>query len=328
MGGSKPEWADANDHATLEEVFTSRSFGHPLPKAPRRAVVQEPITASKLYFVRSRLVASGAVVAAALSVVAGLSIGAGPMAQSVLSASGPVASIGQHDDNGAERRRLCGPGEHGPRRNGQPVRRDRAGVRPKRFVRPGGMPSSPAADTTGRERHADRHADRGRDGLPAPAAGGTGTSTRRQRRPRPRRRPARPRRPRRPPRRRFQCRRPPAAPPRSVEAAARAVAAQVARAPARRVRLATPATPARRAHGIGRHRQHRRTHRQLELGWHWHRRGQPRERRRPWWTGHGDGGGCTHHWAVLRKALPLNGRLGADPCQMSARTHGARAPGW
>src|ERR1700722_15751016 len=92
MGGSKPEWAEVNDHATLEEVFTSRSFGHPLPKASPRAVAPAPIAASTLLFVRSRLVASGAVAAAALSVVAGLSIGAGPMAQSVLSAHGPVVS--------------------------------------------------------------------------------------------------------------------------------------------------------------------------------------------------------------------------------------------
>src|SRR5580698_5535184 len=68
MGGSKPEWAEGNDQATLEEVFTSRSFGHPLPKAPRRAITPEPITASKLFFVRNRLVASGAVAAAVLSV--------------------------------------------------------------------------------------------------------------------------------------------------------------------------------------------------------------------------------------------------------------------
>ena len=90
MGGSKPEWADANDHATLEEVFASRSFGHPLPKAPRRAGVPQQISASKLYFARNRFIASGAVAAAALSVVAGLSIGSGPIAQQVLSARGPV----------------------------------------------------------------------------------------------------------------------------------------------------------------------------------------------------------------------------------------------
>ncbi len=129
MGGSKPEWATASDHATLEEVFTSRSFGHPLPKEPPAAVAPEPIVAPRLFFVRNRLVASGAAAAAALSVVAGLSIGAGPMAQSVLSADGPVASNDQHDDNRAERRRARRPDEHGPHRNGQPVRRRRAGGR-------------------------------------------------------------------------------------------------------------------------------------------------------------------------------------------------------
>ena len=93
MGGSKPEWADASDHATLEEVFTSRSFGQPLPESPPpSAVLPASIAASKLYFGRNRFIASGAAVAAALSIVAGVSFGAGPVAQSVLSAhsSGPV----------------------------------------------------------------------------------------------------------------------------------------------------------------------------------------------------------------------------------------------
>src|SRR5271156_5654663 len=93
MGGSKPEWADASDHATLEEVFTSRSFGQPLPESPPpSSIVPASIAASKLYFGRNRFIASGAAAAAALSVVAGVSFGAGPVAQSVLSAhsSGPV----------------------------------------------------------------------------------------------------------------------------------------------------------------------------------------------------------------------------------------------
>ena len=92
MGGSKPEWADASDHATLEEVFTSRSFGKPLPESPPSTVLPAPIAVSKLYFGRNRFIASGAAAAAALSVVAGMSSGRGRCAQSVLAAhsSGPV----------------------------------------------------------------------------------------------------------------------------------------------------------------------------------------------------------------------------------------------
>ena len=32
MGGSTPDWADPDDYADLEEVFTSRAFGRPLPE--------------------------------------------------------------------------------------------------------------------------------------------------------------------------------------------------------------------------------------------------------------------------------------------------------
>ncbi len=84
MRGSKPERAAADDVATLEEVFTSRAFGHPLPEAPRPAV-PTAVVGPRLFFVRNRLVASGAAVAAALSVVGGVSIGPGPLVQSALS---------------------------------------------------------------------------------------------------------------------------------------------------------------------------------------------------------------------------------------------------
>ena len=90
MGGSKPERAHASDHATLEEVFTSPTFGHPLPETPRHVVLPPPVVASTRYFVRNRLIASGAVVAAALSIMAGVSMGAGPVAQQIFSAQGPA----------------------------------------------------------------------------------------------------------------------------------------------------------------------------------------------------------------------------------------------
>ena len=51
----------------------------------RRVDARQRSSRRRLYFVRNRLVASGAAAAAALSVVAGLSIGSGPMVQSVLS---------------------------------------------------------------------------------------------------------------------------------------------------------------------------------------------------------------------------------------------------
>jgi hypothetical protein len=91
MRGSEPKWADTGDHASLEEVFTSRSFGRPPPGVPARAIASESIAAPKL-FGRNRFIAAGAVAAAALSVVAGLSIGSGPMAPPELSArsAGPV----------------------------------------------------------------------------------------------------------------------------------------------------------------------------------------------------------------------------------------------
>ena len=77
MRGSEPEWADSDDHATLEEVFTSRSFGHPLPEAPAPAVVPEAVGTAVPYFVQqSASSRRAAAAAAALSVVAGLTIGA------------------------------------------------------------------------------------------------------------------------------------------------------------------------------------------------------------------------------------------------------------
>ena len=84
MGESEPE-PIASDHATLEEVFTSRTFGHPLPGDGASNVVPEVVAGPKAFFVRNRYVASAAVAAAALSIV-GLSIGSGQLAPPVISA--------------------------------------------------------------------------------------------------------------------------------------------------------------------------------------------------------------------------------------------------
>jgi hypothetical protein len=83
MGGSEQEEGGVSEDATLEEVFTSRTFGHPLPEVP---LVAAMAAAPKPYFARNRFIASGAVAAAALSIVAGLSIGSGRLTPPVISA--------------------------------------------------------------------------------------------------------------------------------------------------------------------------------------------------------------------------------------------------
>ena len=174
MGGSKPEWADVNDHSTLEEVFNPVHSGDRFPRPRRVAVLPEAITAPGCFSVRNRFVASGAVAAAALSVVAGLSIGAGPMAQSVLSAhagSPAAARARDHaDDDGSQ---LCrrGRGNGGNRQSaewaGSGLRRERPGVR-------GDRSCGRESDTTERRLPADRHPDRDRDGLLRPGRGRNG----------------------------------------------------------------------------------------------------------------------------------------------------------
>ena len=288
MGGSKPEWADASDHATLEEVFTSRSFGQPASReSPPSAVLPAPIAASKLYFVRNRFIASGAAAAAALvgrsrSEFRGGAGGAvsalRPLERSGRSRirttptttipsqtnSGPAALWGQWSSWNRQpvHRRVTGP------------ERDRADIlgeraRRREFRRRGG-----SAD-------ADRDPDRGRHRL---ARSGHGRAIhydaddarhpqRRplRRRPRPRRRPRRPPRPFRS-RRLLGVLRPSgvvapaptaAAAPAVARPAARAAAEPVAEpeaAPAARAPAAARATldRARRRPGQQRrHRQHR-----------------------------------------------------------------------
>ena len=99
MEGSTPDWA-AEDYATLEEVFGSRTFGQPLPEVTAPAV---PVTAATVAWPsglsRNRVVASLAGVAAALSVVAAVvTMGTGPTGHPLLStqATGPSHVPGLH----------------------------------------------------------------------------------------------------------------------------------------------------------------------------------------------------------------------------------------
>ena len=255
LGGSKPEWAEVNDHATLEEVFRSRSFGHPIPEAPPRPCCAGAVTASRFFFVSQPL-------------------------HRVRRCRGRRAV----DCGGAEHRRGPGRPVRALRERGDPAAPD-SGTTPTTGVPSpaGGTPAgSASASTAGtgnqstgcvaglrRERTdarrraplspAARHQSGGSTptaaltvvgtGSSGPGRGGNGHVDRRPRRTTttttttPRRR-----RPRRPPRRPSRFRRPPAAPPRSAAAAvvpgpapARARAPAPGPGPARTAAEAAPA---------------------------------------------------------------------------------------
>ena len=87
MRGPKPEWADSDDHATLEQVFsTSRSLGTRFLRLPCRLSSRMRSPRARVYFARNPFIASVAVVAVAPSIVGGTVIGNGPIGQSILSA--------------------------------------------------------------------------------------------------------------------------------------------------------------------------------------------------------------------------------------------------
>lgn len=93
MEGSKPNRARGGQDARLEDVFTSASFGHPLPDVTVSAVPPPrhyafPVVSNP----RSRLVSSLGIVAAALSLVTSLTIGAAPTAQILTSAQPPTTT--------------------------------------------------------------------------------------------------------------------------------------------------------------------------------------------------------------------------------------------
>ena len=92
MEGSTPDWAEAEDYATLEEVFNSRTFGQALPEVAAVAVPVAAATAVPTGLARNRTIATFAVAAAALSVVAAVvTVGTGRTGRPMLStqASGP-----------------------------------------------------------------------------------------------------------------------------------------------------------------------------------------------------------------------------------------------
>ena len=93
MEGPTPERASSEEYATLEDVFTSHTFGHSLSEAtvavaPARATLGER---AKI-LPHSRVAASVAAAAAALSVVAGVAVGSSPIAPSLIAAGPRTAS--------------------------------------------------------------------------------------------------------------------------------------------------------------------------------------------------------------------------------------------
>ncbi len=72
MGGSTPEWGETDDYASLEDVFTSRSFGRPLPEADAALPAAIAATSSKVVFTSNRAVAALAAAAAVVLVITGL----------------------------------------------------------------------------------------------------------------------------------------------------------------------------------------------------------------------------------------------------------------
>ena len=92
MEGSTPDWAEAEDYATLEEVFNSRTFGRALPEVAAVAGTVAAATAFPTGLARNRTIATFAVAAAALSVVAAVvTVGSGRPGGPLLGtqASGP-----------------------------------------------------------------------------------------------------------------------------------------------------------------------------------------------------------------------------------------------
>ena len=103
----------ADDIASLEDVFTSRSFGQPVADVRDDAVAPLGVAVSaSRYFMRSRLVASVAMAAAALSVVAGISVGSGRAEQRLFgeASSGRGAAANRLRRPSARRRSARPPG--------------------------------------------------------------------------------------------------------------------------------------------------------------------------------------------------------------------------
>src|SRR6202050_5671639 len=95
MEGPTPEWANVDDYATLEEVFESPDFGHPIPAAAATAGLAAALASTPgTHLLRNRAIALTSVLAATLSVVLGL-LFTGPASTPVLSAQhAPPARAG------------------------------------------------------------------------------------------------------------------------------------------------------------------------------------------------------------------------------------------
>ncbi len=120
MEGSRPNWATTEDYATLEEVFTSGTFGKYVPDAPVVAAPVAAVVATGPNPDRNRVIGTFAAAAAVLSVVAALTFGTGPGMPPVISAergrarrakpvehAGPVSRRGTgHREPGERNHRL------------------------------------------------------------------------------------------------------------------------------------------------------------------------------------------------------------------------------
>jgi hypothetical protein len=95
MEGPTPDWANVDDYATLEEVFGSPDFGHPLPAAAATAGLAAALASTPgTHLLRNRAIALTSVLAATLSVVLGL-LFTGPASTPVVTAQhAPLARTG------------------------------------------------------------------------------------------------------------------------------------------------------------------------------------------------------------------------------------------
>ena len=174
LGGSKPEWADVNDHATLEEVFKSRSFGRPIHES--RAAPRPPgaIPAPGCFSVATASSRQALSRQPRCPIVAGLSIGAGPMAQSVLSAhaGSPAApDLGTTPTTTVPSSAGASAGTAGTGNQPSGAAQVSGGNVPASI---GDRPCGRESGTAERRLHADRDPDRDRDGPLRPGRGRNG----------------------------------------------------------------------------------------------------------------------------------------------------------
>ena len=91
-----PAEAGADDVASLEDVFASRSFGRRPSTASAATLRFAGVPKASRYFVHNRLVAAVAIGAAGLSVVAGVRVGYGPVARHLPGAVASAPGSGEH----------------------------------------------------------------------------------------------------------------------------------------------------------------------------------------------------------------------------------------